>query len=79
MPDVLVRGLDQSTVDNLKSRAKRNGRSLQSELRVILQGLSGLTAEPEETRFERAQRIRGQIKTPQRSDSTDLIREDRER
>jgi len=37
MAQVLVRNLDKKTVDRLKARARRNGRSLEAELRVILE------------------------------------------
>ena len=37
MPDILVRDLNPDTVKYLKSRAHRNGRSMQSELKSILE------------------------------------------
>ncbi|MGN1360750.1 MAG: FitA-like ribbon-helix-helix domain-containing protein [Eggerthellaceae bacterium] len=37
MPDVLVRGLDESTKGALAAAAAENGRSLQAELRLILE------------------------------------------
>lgn len=37
MSDILIRGLDTQTVKRLKSRAKRNGRSLQSEVKQLLE------------------------------------------
>lgn len=37
MPQLTVRGLDQVTIDQLKARAKQHGRSLEAELRLILQ------------------------------------------
>lgn len=36
MPNLLIRELEQDIVDSLKERARLNGRSLQSELSVIL-------------------------------------------
>lgn len=36
MSQLLVRGLDQELVDKLKERARRNGRSLEAELRIIV-------------------------------------------
>jgi len=38
MADVLVRNLDRRVVERLKRRARRNGRSLQGEVRSILTG-----------------------------------------
>ncbi|MCE9544841.1 MAG: hypothetical protein K8T25_04890 [Planctomycetia bacterium] len=37
MPDILIRNLDPDTVKRLKQRAKRHGRSLQIEIRRILE------------------------------------------
>ncbi|GMV82464.1 MAG: hypothetical protein AMXMBFR7_36480 [Planctomycetota bacterium] len=37
MSDILIRGLDTQTVKRLKTRAKRNGRSLQSEVKQLLE------------------------------------------
>jgi len=36
MAQVIIRNLDPETVDALKARAKRNGRSLEAELRDVL-------------------------------------------
>ena len=37
MPNILVRDLSPETVKQLKARAHRNGRSMQSELKHILE------------------------------------------
>ena len=37
MPEILVRGLDQKTVKRLKERARISGRSLQQEVKDILE------------------------------------------
>jgi len=37
MPQLLVRDLDTGTVERLKLRAQRHGRSLQGEVKAILQ------------------------------------------
>jgi plasmid stability protein len=36
MAQVIIRNLDPETVEALKARAKRNGRSLEAELREVL-------------------------------------------
>jgi plasmid stability protein len=36
MAQVIIRNLDAETVESLKARAKRNGRSLEAELREVL-------------------------------------------
>lgn len=38
MPDILIRDLSPETIKKLKARAHRNGRSMQSELKNILEG-----------------------------------------
>jgi plasmid stability protein len=37
MGAILVRGLDQKTIERLKERARLNGRSLQQEVKVLLE------------------------------------------
>jgi plasmid stability protein len=77
MSQILVRNLDPKVVDQLKQRAERNHRSLEAEVRAILEDL----AEQQERR-EEAIRFADWARTtngPQTSDSTDLIREDRDR
>lgn len=41
MAQIIVRNLDDAVVDSLKSRAKRNNRSLEAEVRHILEEASG--------------------------------------
>lgn len=41
MADILVRGLAERTVQRLKARAKRNGRSLQGEVKDVLERAAG--------------------------------------
>lgn len=76
MAQVIVRNLDQATVDALKARAKAQGRSLEQELRRLLIE----AASP--TRFETAQiaeSIRALSQGEIRTDLDALIREDRDR
>jgi plasmid stability protein len=40
MTQVLVRNLDRDTLESLKRRARRHGRSLQQELKTILEDAS---------------------------------------
>ena len=75
MADLLIRGIDDQVVARLKARAKRNGRSLQAEVRLILEQ----AARSEEIAIIldgcRQQRLGGR-RFP---DCTNLIREDRNR
>jgi plasmid stability protein len=75
MGQVIVRNLDDHVVARLKSRAARNGRSLEQELRNIL------TAEANETeRFlERAAALRSELEGREFPDAVAMIREDRDR
>jgi plasmid stability protein len=63
-------------VGNLKKRAARHGRSLQSELKAILEE-AARGAEVDSVLL--AARVRGMFKGRKFSDSTALIREDRDR
>ncbi len=78
MSQVLVRDLDGKTLEALKRRAKQNNRSLQQELKTILEEAAGL--KPVDMLAE-ADRIREVLARSGRqfSDSADLIREDRDR
>ena len=76
MAQVLVRDLDDAAVEKLKARAKRNGRSLEAELRLILEG-SARADMPEARRL--AERIRAELSGREHSDSVDLVSEDRDR
>ena len=76
MAQVLIRNLGDDVVARLKSRAKRRGRSLQSELRDILETAS------RQGRLEGralAERIRRQLAGRTHRDSVELLREDRMR
>ena len=79
MAQILVRNLDTKTVERLKERAKRNRRSLQAEVRVILEDVARRGAMSLESRWELADRLRKELEGRVHSDSTLLIREDRDR
>jgi antitoxin FitA len=77
MAQVLVRQLDDKVVERLKKRAKAHGRSLQSEVKMILE-----EAVPDyEGAWKRIEALRRRLRKSGRtfSDSVDLIREDRDR
>jgi antitoxin FitA len=77
MAQILVRDLDPAVVERLKQQAKRNHRSLQAEVRAILEGAAHERSKAET--LARADVIRALLGHRQFSDSADLIREDRER
>jgi len=76
MSNVLIRDLDPSILEDLKDQAKQHGRSMQAEMRAILE------AEVERRRrkaefFAWADEFRKKQK-PNAVDSTEIIREARE-
>jgi plasmid stability protein len=76
MSDVLVRDLDPQVLERLKTRAKRHGRSLQGEVKAILEAVAPLSmSEARSVAEQWQQRLAGQIQ----GDSSELLREDRER
>lgn len=78
MPDVLVRNIDEKTLNNWKKRAARNNRSLQAELKEMIDALG--RTDPDEVRKEiRATFEKYRAEGRQFSDSVDLIREIRDR
>jgi plasmid stability protein len=76
MADVLIRDLDDDVLKQLKAAAKAHGRSLQAEIHEILHAAS--TRNLAATRRLSARWLKRLAHTPQ-SDSTALIREDRDR
>ena len=78
MAQILVRELDESVVKRLKSRAKANGRSMESEIRTILE--SAARAHAEKARFiKEVELLRKRIRRRPQTDSGALQAEDRDR
>ncbi|HEY0139682.1 MAG TPA: TraY domain-containing protein [Thermoanaerobaculia bacterium] len=76
MPDVLIRNLDDQTMQKLRHRAERNGRSLQAELQSILERAA--TIDVIEGRALAA-KIRKELTGRKHSDSAELVADDRRR
>ena len=76
MPDILVRDIDPEKLERLKARAKRNGRSLQSEAKMVLE--DAVAQRLIDDVLEAARQWRKKVGRPA-VDSVPLIREDRER
>jgi len=76
MAQFLVRDLDAKAVERLKARAKRHGRSLQGEVKQVLEQATGYSLEEA---LEAAGRIRRRFRGRRFTDSAKLIREDRQR
>ena len=77
MAQVLVRNLDPSTIEKLKARAADHGRSLQAELKAILEAQVRQVTKAEAQAL--AARIRQRIGLRPQTDSGMLQAEDRER
>jgi antitoxin FitA len=77
MASVLVRDLDPAVIDRLKARAEEHGRSLQKELKAVLEqaAAQGTWGEARSS----IERVRKRFTDREFSDSTDLIREERDR
>ena len=77
MAQVLVRGLDDTTIELLKQRAMSNGRFLQAELKAILEQQARMAYKAEARAL--AARIRQHIASHSQIDSGELQAEDRQR
>lgn len=76
MPEILVRGLDPKTVKRLKERARISGRSLQQEVKDILERAATTLTMEEARRLSETWHRR--LARRSFSDSAGLIREDRD-
>jgi len=76
MGQILVRDLNDEVIERLKDRARNDGRSLQSEVKLILE--QAAQADVKAAR-KLANDIRKRFKGRRLTDSADLIREDRDR
>ncbi len=76
MAQLLIRDVSTEVVDSLKKRALKNRRSLESELRIVL--LEAVES-PEKSILEEVELVRSLFSGRRFSDSSLLVREDRER
>jgi plasmid stability protein len=81
MSEVLVRNLDEAVVEQLKARARGNGRSLQAELKLILeQAAQSVSTRPSRQEYRAlADQIRAALGDRPQTDSGELLAEDRAR
>jgi plasmid stability protein len=75
MPNLLIRDLDDDVLKSLKAAAKAHGRSLQAEIHDVLRRAN--TRNLAETRRLSARWLQ-RLRSRRHSDSTALIREDRD-
>jgi antitoxin FitA len=76
MPHILVRGLDEKTITRLKERARASGRSLQQEVKSILERAASTLTMGEVGKLADTWRRRLAGRTY--SDSAKLVRDDRD-
>jgi antitoxin FitA len=76
MGSILVRGLDQKTIERLKERARLNGRSLQQEVKTLLERAADTLTMREARRV--SERWKRRLDGRSFSDGAQLIREDRD-
>jgi antitoxin FitA len=76
MGSILVRGLDQKTIGRLKERARLNGRSLQQEVKALLERAAETLTMREARRLSERWRHRPVGRST--FDSAHLIHEDRD-
>jgi antitoxin FitA len=76
MAQILVRKLPDELVEQLKARAQRNGRSLEAEVRDLLQRAA--SKEKEES-FKAADAMRARLAGRHHTETLELLREDRDR
>ena len=78
MAQILVRNVDEEVVARLKQRAANNGRSLQAEVKMVLEQASGFDST---NAWQKVEQFRTKMQKSGRtfSDSTALLRKDRER
>jgi antitoxin FitA len=76
MAQILVRKLPDSLVEQLKARARRNGRSLEAEVRDVLQ--RAVTKDKAEF-LKAADAMRARLAGRHHTETLELLREDRDR
>ncbi|MBZ0169949.1 hypothetical protein MELA_01007 [Candidatus Methylomirabilis lanthanidiphila] len=76
MPQLSVRNLNEETIKRLKALAKQHGRSLQGQAKIVLEEAAMLPANEISAIVEKWQR---QFAGKRFSDSTRILREDRQR
>jgi plasmid stability protein len=77
VPDVLIRDVDETTLSQLKERARSHGRSLGVELRLILEQVAKQVDMV--TARALAEQMTRSLQGRQHIDSAELLREDRGR
>ena len=79
MASIVVRKLDTGVVEKLKRRAAERGRSLEAEVRLILEDAANSRQLDMDAARARIEELQKRFKGRPFPDTADLIREDRDR
>jgi plasmid stability protein len=79
MAQIIVKSLEEELMDKLKNRARENGRSLQAEVKAILDQAMKEPGTDLAAAKRKIDAIRKELKGKRFPDSAELIREDRDR
>ncbi|MFB2877201.1 FitA-like ribbon-helix-helix domain-containing protein [Floridanema aerugineum] len=79
MAQVIIEDLDSEVIEKLQMLAQRNGRSLQAELKHILETAASSTLSKEEIILKKAEKMRQQIAYHAGQDISELPPIDREK
>jgi plasmid stability protein len=78
MPSILVRDLEKDVVNQLKKAAREHGRSLQAEVKSLIHDAVLRQPITMDEFWKRAEAIRKRTRGRTKTDSVDLVREDRD-
>ena len=79
MADILIRNLDENTLDWLKKRAMSNNRSMNAEIKSVLEESAGTSTREEAISMIAEARVSYETGKKSAPDLMKLLREDRDR
>ncbi len=79
MADILVRNIDDETLERLKKKAMANNRSMNSEIKALLEEYAGTSTREEAISMIAEARVSYEAKKAPVPDLMGLLREDRDR
>lgn len=79
MADILIRNIDDETLERLKKKAMANNRSMNAEIKSLLEKYAGTCTREEAISMIAEARVSYEAKKKPAPDLTVLLREDRDR
>jgi plasmid stability protein len=79
MADILIRNLDETTLDRLKKKAMANNRSMNAEIKALLEEYAGTSTREEAISMIAEARVSYEAGRKSAPDLMGLLREDRDR